>query len=133
MERLSPQELVNLRVEDRGLPMHVAALIILDGAVRAGLADSGRAALAGPRDLARPASLLDLDTLGVVVAVAGGARSVLAARSKLTPRLVLRASVAASVRAAPDPRATGNRVGILLVPQRRLPLAYDGLSCRRTG
>ncbi|MGO8728532.1 MAG: wax ester/triacylglycerol synthase family O-acyltransferase [Streptosporangiaceae bacterium] len=68
MERLSPPELIILRVEDRGLPMHVAALIIFDGAVRAGLADSGRAGLAGPRDLARPASLLDLDTLRVIVA-----------------------------------------------------------------
>ncbi len=68
MERLSPRDLVNLRVEDRGLPMHVAALIIFDGAVRAGLADSGRAGLAGPRHLARPAGLLDLDTLRVVVA-----------------------------------------------------------------
>ena len=68
MERLSPRDLVNLRVEDRGLPMHVAALIIVDGAVRAGLADSGRAGLAGPRDLARPAGLLDLDTLRVIVA-----------------------------------------------------------------
>ncbi len=68
MERLSPRDLVNLRVEDRGLPMHVAALIIFDGAVRAGLADSGRAGLAGPRDLARPASLLDLDTLRLIVA-----------------------------------------------------------------
>jgi len=48
MERLSPRDLVNLRVEDRGLPMHVAALIIFDGAVGAGLADSGRAGLAGP-------------------------------------------------------------------------------------
>ena len=56
----------------------------------------------------------------VLTAVAGGARSVLAARGELTPRLVLRASVAASVRAAPDPRATGNQVGILLVP---LPVA----------
>ncbi len=52
----------------------------------------------------------------VLAAVAGGARSVLAARGELTPPLVLRASV----RAAPDPRATGNPVGILLVP---LPVA----------
>ncbi len=43
-----------------------------------------------------------------------------AARGELTPRLVLRASVAASVRAAPDPQATGNQVGIILVP---LPVA----------
>jgi len=68
MERLSPRDLVNLRVEDRGLPMHVAALIIFDGAVRADVADFGPAGLAGPRDLARPAGLLDLDTLRVIVA-----------------------------------------------------------------
>ena len=49
----------------------------------------------------------------VLAAVAGGARSVVAARGELTPRLVLRAAVAASVRAAPDPRATGHQVGIL--------------------
>jgi len=68
MERLSPRDLVNLRVEDSGLPMHVVALIIFDGAVRADVADSGCAAPAGPRDPARPASLLDLDTLRVIVA-----------------------------------------------------------------
>jgi hypothetical protein len=49
-----------------------------------------------------------------------GHHRLLAARGELTPRLVLRASVSASVRAAPDPRATGNRVGVLLVP---LPVA----------
>ena len=32
MERLSTLDLSNLRVEDCGLPMHVAALAILDGA-----------------------------------------------------------------------------------------------------
>ncbi len=32
VERLSTLDLSNLRVEDRGLPMHVAALVILDGA-----------------------------------------------------------------------------------------------------
>jgi hypothetical protein len=32
VERLSTLDLSHLRVEDRGLPMHVAALIILDGA-----------------------------------------------------------------------------------------------------
>lgn len=31
LERLSPQDVSNLRVEARGLPMHVAALAILDG------------------------------------------------------------------------------------------------------
>jgi hypothetical protein len=29
---LSPQDVANLQVEDRGLPMHVAALAVLDGA-----------------------------------------------------------------------------------------------------
>ena len=32
MERLTPLDVSNLRIEDRGLPMHVAALAILDGA-----------------------------------------------------------------------------------------------------
>lgn len=32
LERLSPLDVSNLRVEDRGLPMHVAALAILEGA-----------------------------------------------------------------------------------------------------
>ena len=32
MERLSTLDVSNLRVEDRGMPMHVAALVILDGA-----------------------------------------------------------------------------------------------------
>jgi hypothetical protein len=31
-ERLSPLDLSNLRVEDHGQPMHVAALVILDQA-----------------------------------------------------------------------------------------------------
>jgi diacylglycerol O-acyltransferase len=31
LDRLGKQDLVNLRVEDRGLPMHVAALAIIDG------------------------------------------------------------------------------------------------------
>ena len=30
LERLSPLDASNLRVEDRGVPMHVAALVILD-------------------------------------------------------------------------------------------------------
>lgn len=36
MERLTPLDVSNLRVEDRGLPMHVAALAILDGAALSG-------------------------------------------------------------------------------------------------
>jgi len=52
----------------------------------------------------------------VLAAVAGGARRVLASRGELSPGLVLRASVAASVRAAADQPATGNRVGVMIVP-----------------
>ena len=36
LERLSPLDASNLRVEDHGLPMHVAALVILDQAPTAG-------------------------------------------------------------------------------------------------
>jgi diacylglycerol O-acyltransferase / wax synthase len=52
----------------------------------------------------------------VLAAVAGGARCLLASRGELSPGLVLRASVAASVRAATDQSATGNRVGVMIVP-----------------
>ncbi len=52
----------------------------------------------------------------VRAAVAGGARRVLASRGELSRGLVLRASVAASVRAAADQPATGNRVGVMIVP-----------------
>jgi len=52
----------------------------------------------------------------VLAAVAGGARRVLASRSELSPGLVLMVSVAASVRAAADQPATGNRVGVMIVP-----------------
>ena len=52
----------------------------------------------------------------VLAAVAGGARRVLASRGELSPGLDLRASVAASVRAAADQPATGNRVGAMIVP-----------------
>jgi diacylglycerol O-acyltransferase / wax synthase len=52
----------------------------------------------------------------VLAAVAGGARSLLRSRGELTPGLVLKASVAASVRDPADRSATGNRVGLLVVP-----------------
>jgi diacylglycerol O-acyltransferase / wax synthase len=57
----------------------------------------------------------------VLAAVAGGARRVLASRGELSPGLVLRASVAASARAAADLPATGNRVGVMIVPLPRCP------------
>jgi hypothetical protein len=52
----------------------------------------------------------------VLAAVAGGAQRLLASRGELSPRLVLRASVAASVRAASDQPVVGNRVGVMIVP-----------------
>jgi WS/DGAT/MGAT family acyltransferase len=52
----------------------------------------------------------------VLAAVAGGARSLLEARGELVPELVLKASVAASTRGPAEQPASGNRVGILLVP-----------------
>ena len=57
MERLSTLDVSNLRVEDRGLPMHVAALVILGGAA--------------------PGAGLDLDTV----------RTVIGQRLHLAPRL----------------------------------------------
>jgi diacylglycerol O-acyltransferase len=56
----------------------------------------------------------------VLAAVAGGARSLLRSRGELTPGLVVKASVAASVRDPADRSAAGNRVGLLVVP---LPVA----------
>ena len=52
----------------------------------------------------------------VLAAVAGGARRLLAGRGELSAGLVLRASVAASVRAPADQPAAGNRVGVMIVP-----------------
>jgi WS/DGAT/MGAT family acyltransferase len=52
----------------------------------------------------------------VLAAVAGGARSLLRSRGELRPGLVLKASVAASVRDPSDRRAAGNRVGVMVVP-----------------
>lgn len=51
-----------------------------------------------------------------LAAVAGGARRLLDARGELRPGLVLKVSVAVSVRGAADEPASGNRVGIMLVP-----------------
>ena len=63
----------------------------------------------------------------VLAAVAGGARALLAARGELRPGLALKASVAASVRGPADQPASGNRVGVLLVP---LPVAEpDPVRC----
>ena len=55
----------------------------------------------------------------VLAAIAGGARSLLGARGELAPGLVLKASVAASLRGPPQRRMAGNRVGMMIVP---LPL-----------
>jgi diacylglycerol O-acyltransferase len=52
----------------------------------------------------------------VLCAIAGGARALLAARGELHRPLVLKVSVAASVRAPASAPQTGNLVGILLVP-----------------
>jgi hypothetical protein len=54
------------------------------------------------------------------VTMAGGAQSLLRSRGELTPGLVLKASVAASVRDPADRSAMGIRVGLLVVP---LPVA----------
>lgn len=53
----------------------------------------------------------------VLAAMAGGARRLLEARGELTPGLVLKVSVATSIR-GPDDEAGGNRVGIIIVPLR---------------
>ncbi|OLL17718.1 MULTISPECIES: wax ester/triacylglycerol synthase family O-acyltransferase [unclassified Rhodococcus (in: high G+C Gram-positive bacteria)] len=62
----------------------------------------------------------------VLAAVAAGARRLLAARGELDPDLILKASVAASLRTADD-RSPGNRVGILLVP---LPVGPGSVAAR---
>jgi diacylglycerol O-acyltransferase / wax synthase len=51
----------------------------------------------------------------VLAAVAGGARRLLEGRGELTPNLVLKVSVAASIRQPADAGAGGNRVGIRVV------------------
>jgi WS/DGAT/MGAT family acyltransferase len=52
----------------------------------------------------------------VLCAMAGGVRAILAGRGELNPHLVLKVSVAASVRAPTGSSQVGNLVGILLVP-----------------
>jgi WS/DGAT/MGAT family acyltransferase len=52
----------------------------------------------------------------VLCAIAGGARALLAGRGELRRPLMLKVSVAASVRAPASTSQTGNLVGILLVP-----------------
>lgn len=52
----------------------------------------------------------------VLAAVAGGARRLLEARGELKPRLVLKATVAASIRGPARQRGSGNLVGIMLAP-----------------
>jgi diacylglycerol O-acyltransferase / wax synthase len=52
----------------------------------------------------------------VLCTIAGGARALLAGRGELQRPLVLKVSVAASVRAPAGPSQAGNLVGILLVP-----------------
>jgi diacylglycerol O-acyltransferase len=52
----------------------------------------------------------------VLAAMAGGARRLLASRGELAPELVLRVSVAASLRATGEEVTNGNRVGIRLAP-----------------
>ncbi len=56
----------------------------------------------------------------VLAAVAGGARRLLETRGELRPGLVLKASVAVSVRDGAGERLTGNRVGVMIAP---LPVA----------
>jgi diacylglycerol O-acyltransferase / wax synthase len=52
----------------------------------------------------------------VLCTLAGGARALLAGRGELRPELVLKVSVAASVRAPASASQAGNLVGVLLVP-----------------
>ena len=52
----------------------------------------------------------------ILAAVAGGARRVLLGRGEFQPDLVLKASVAASVRSPSSQQGAGNRVGIIIVP-----------------
>ena len=52
----------------------------------------------------------------VLTAVAGGAQRLLESRGELKPGLVLKTTVAASIRGPADDPATGNLVGIMLAP-----------------
>ena len=58
----------------------------------------------------------------VLCAMAGGARALLTGRGELYPDLVLKVSVAASVRAPEGSSQVGNLVGVLLVP---LPMSEE--------
>jgi diacylglycerol O-acyltransferase len=58
----------------------------------------------------------------VLCATAGGARALLAVREELRPELVLKVSVAASVRAPSSASQAGNLVGVLLV---RVPVGEE--------
>ena len=64
----------------------------------------------------------------VLCTIAGGARALLAGRGQLQRPLVLKVSVAASVRAPTSASRAGNLVGILLVP---VPIAEDDDPTRR--
>lgn len=63
----------------------------------------------------------------VLAVVAGGARALLTARGELTPTMVVRASVAASLRRDADRVAGGNRVGVIIAP---LPVGEPDAGCR---
>jgi WS/DGAT/MGAT family acyltransferase len=52
----------------------------------------------------------------VLAAVAGGVRALLAARGELRPTMVVKASVAVSLRHSANPPVGGNRVGVLIAP-----------------
>jgi len=52
----------------------------------------------------------------VLAALAGGVRNLLDTRGELRPGLVIKASVAVSLRGAASERASGNLVGVMLVP-----------------
>jgi diacylglycerol O-acyltransferase / wax synthase len=52
----------------------------------------------------------------VLAAIAGGAQRLLDARGELKPGLVLKVSVATSIRGSADEQASGNQVGIMLAP-----------------
>ena len=73
-----------------------------------------RADLAGTRAAAHAHGAKVNDV--VLAAVAGGARRLLESRGELGPDLVLKISVAASLRGTGDGAASGNQVGIRLVP-----------------
>lgn len=71
-----------------------------------------------------------LSQLDVLAAVAGGARSLLDARGELRPGLVLKASVAASLRGPSEQPQSGNRAGIMIVP---LPVGEPDADRRLVG